>query len=340
MIKEKIQPASTEEPSEKELETVEKEIEKVEEVVEEAKAEEERVEEKVEEKVEEAEKELAGKIAKIEKKVDDKKISEKKAEKEVKEEVKETAEEAGEKVKEIKEKEKKTEETGVRGRRERLSPEEREKRETEKRLEVWIPKTKLGKAVKEGKIKDIDGALKHKILEQEIIDSLFDLRSDLLAIGQAKGKFGGGKRRAWRQTQKKTKEGNIPTFSCMVVVGNEKGYVGIGYGRAKETLPARAKALRNAKLNIVKVKRGCGSFDCICNEKHSIPFKTKGRSGSSRIMLWPAPQGTGLVAGGEVKKILKLAGIKDVYSKTFGQTKTTFNLAKATINALKKLQEK
>ncbi len=226
-------------------------------------------------------------------------------------------------------------ESSPRRRRERLSPEEREKAEVKKQIEEWKPKTRLGKLVKEGKIKNIDEILgKYKILETEVVDSLLTLKSDLLSIGQAKGKFGGGKRRAWRQTQKKTAEGNVPTFSAMVIVGNKDGYVGIGYGRAKETLPARAKALRNAKLNVIKIKRGCGSFDCICGENHSIPFKTKGKCGSSRIELLPAPQGTGLVIGDQCKKILVLAGVKDVYSKTFGQTKTTFNLAKACIDAL------
>ncbi len=221
----------------------------------------------------------------------------------------------------------------------RLTPQERGKIETEKQLESWKPKTKLGRLVKEGKIKKIDEALKHKILEAEIVDSLLNLKSDLLLIGQAKGKFGGGKRRAWRQTQKKTAEGNVSTFACMVVVGNEEGYVGIGYEKAKETLPARAKALREAKLNIIKIERGCGSFDCICNENHSIPFKVEGKCGSSRVVLWPAPQGTGLAIGDECKKILRLAGIKDIYSKTFGQTRTTFNVAKACIEALKKTKE-
>src|SRR3989338_8509420 len=215
--------------------------------------------------------------------------------------------------------------------KERLSPEERERKEIERQVEGWKAKTKLGKLVKEGKIKDIDEVLKHKILEPEILDYLLKLKSDLLLIGQAKGKFGGGKRRAWRQTQKKTAEGNTPTFACMVIVGNGEGYVGLGYGKAKETLPARTKALRDAKLNMLKVERGCGSFDCICKEKHSIPFKVEGKCGSSRIILLPAPQGTGIVAGNEIKKILKLAGIKDVYSKTFGQTRTTINLAKACI---------
>jgi small subunit ribosomal protein S5 len=239
-----------------------------------------------------------------------------------------------------KQRENKKEETPPKKKRERLSPEEREKAEVKRQIEEWKPQTKLGKMVKEGKIKNIDEILgKHRILETEIVDSLLKLKSDLLSIGQAKGKFGGGKRRAWRQTQKKTAEGNIPTFSAMVVVGNGNGYVGIGYGRAKETLPARAKALRNAKLNIIKIKRGCGSFDCICGESHSIPFKTKGKCGSSRIELFPAPQGTGLAVGDQCKKILALAGIKDIYSKTFGQTKTTFNLAKACIDALKNMDK-
>jgi len=218
-----------------------------------------------------------------------------------------------------------------------LTREERDKAATERAVEVWKPKTKIGKLVKEGKVKDLDEILdKYKILEPEVIDSLLDLKFDLLAIGQSKGKFGGGKRRAWRQTQKKSAEGNVPTFSCAVVVGNGEGYVGLGIGKAKETLPARGKALRYAKLDIIKIKRGCGSFDCLCKEEHSIPFKVEGKCGSLRITFWPAPQGTGLVVGDEAKKILRLAGIKDIYSRTFGKTRTTINLAKACIDALKK----
>ncbi|MGV8152083.1 MAG: 30S ribosomal protein S5 [Candidatus Nanoarchaeia archaeon] len=203
-------------------------------------------------------------------------------------------------------------------------------------LEAWNPKTKVGKAVKEKKITNIDEALKYKILEPEIIDTLLSLRTDILNIGQAKGKFGGGKRRAWRQTQRKTSEGNVPTFACMSVVGNENGYVGLGYGRAKETLPARAKSVRKAKLGIIKIKRGCASFDCTCGEEHTVPFIVQGKAGSCRIKLMPAPQGTGLVIGNECKKILKLAGIKDVYSVTDGQKRSTINLAKACMDALEK----
>jgi small subunit ribosomal protein S5 len=217
---------------------------------------------------------------------------------------------------------------------------ERTKEEVERddKILSWIPKTKLGKEVKEGKIKNIDEILnnKKKILEEQIVDKLLNIKTDLISIGQSKGKFGGGKRRAWRQTQRKTKEGNIPTFSTMAVVGNGNGYVGIGMGEAKETLPARDKAIRKAKLNIIKIVRGCSSFDCACSELHTIPFKVEGKSGSVRVILIPAPQGTGLVVGNELKKVLKLAGIKDVYSKTFGNIRTTFNLVQACMDALKK----
>ncbi len=202
----------------------------------------------------------------------------------------------------------------------------------------WEPKTELGEEVKKGKIKNIDEILdsKRKILEEEIVDCLINVKSDLISIGQSKGKFGGGKRRAWRQTQRKTQEGNIPTFSTLAVVGDENGHVGIGSGKAKETLPARDKAIRKAKLNLLKIKRGCAGFDCACSELHSVPFKITGKSGSVIVVLIPAPQGTGLVVANELKKVLKLVGIKDVYSKTFGKKRTSFNLVKACIEALKK----
>jgi small subunit ribosomal protein S5 len=220
----------------------------------------------------------------------------------------------------------------------RRPPRETEAEKIQKILANWKTKTKLGEEVRTGKVKNIDEILDagKKILESEIVDKLLKVRSDLISIGQSKGKFGGGKRRAWRQTQRKTKEGNVPTFSTMAVVGDENGHVGIGTGQSKETLPARDKAVRKAKLNIFKVNRACAAFDCSCSELHSIPFKVTGKSGSVEITLIPAPQGTGLVVGNELKKVLKLAGIKDVYSQSFGKKRTTFNLIKACIDALKK----
>ncbi|MBI2133255.1 30S ribosomal protein S5 [Candidatus Woesearchaeota archaeon] len=204
----------------------------------------------------------------------------------------------------------------------------------------WEPKTGLGKQVKEGRITDIDQILDSgkKILEPEIVDILLqNLSSDLMMIGQAKGKFGGGQRRVFKQTQKKTAEGNKPSFATYIVVGNKNGYVGIGYGKSRETVPAREKALRNAKLNIIKIRRGCGSWQCGCKEAHSIPFMITGKCGSVKLMLMPAPKGTGLVVQRESQKILEAAGIKDVWSKTIGQTRTTTNLIKATQKALTKL---
>jgi small subunit ribosomal protein S5 len=216
--------------------------------------------------------------------------------------------------------------------------EEMEKERQKERLSSWVPKTKLGKDVKSGKIKNIDEILdkKIKILEPEIIDTLMEVNSDLISIGQSKGKFGGGKRRAWRQTQRKTKEGNVPTFSAFAVVGDGNGHVGIGLGKATETLPARDKAIRKAKINLIKIVRGDGSFDSIGGGNTSIPYKIEGKAGSVRITLLPAPPGTGLVVGDQLKKVLKLAGVKDVYGKTSGQIRTTFNLIKACIDALKK----
>src|SRR3989344_4380373 len=202
-----------------------------------------------------------------------------------------------------------------RGRRERTEP------TREEIVDKWTPKTKIGKLVKAKEIKSIDELLDHhKILESEIVDALLDLKKDLLMIGQMKGKFVGGKS-AWRkQTQKKTAEGNVTTFSIMAIVGDENGRVGLGRGRAKENIPAKEKAIRKAKLIIMKIAGGCGSFDCGCGQEHSVPAKVDGKCGSATVVLMPAPQGTGLVACDELKKILRLAGIKDVYSKTFGKT--------------------
>ncbi|MBT4258091.1 30S ribosomal protein S5 [archaeon] len=222
------------------------------------------------------------------------------------------------------------------------NPRDRKRRSFEPTREeivaAWTPKTKLGQQTKDGKIKSIDEILDNnqKILESQIVDALVNLKSDLISIGQAKGKFGGGKRRAWRQTQRKTREGNVPTFSTLAVIGDENGHIGIGGGKAMETLPARDKAIRKAKINIQKITRDCAGFDCSCDDAHTVPFEVTGKCGSVRVTLIPAAQGTGLVVANELKKVLKLAGIKDVHSKVFGRSRTTFNLVKACIAALEK----
>ncbi|MBI2652433.1 30S ribosomal protein S5 [Candidatus Woesearchaeota archaeon] len=206
--------------------------------------------------------------------------------------------------------------------------------------ETWKPKTSLGIRVKNGEVSYIDYILdkRIKILEPEIVNALLpNLTTDLLMVGQSKGKFGGGQKRVFKQTQKKTQEGNKPKFATFAVVGNEDGYIGVGYGKSKETVPAREKAIRQAKLNIIKVRRGCGNWRCGCGDSHTVPFKVSGKTGSVEITLMPAPKGTGLKVEKECQKILKLAGIKDVWSRTEGQTRSKLNLLYACFEALKKL---
>lgn len=208
-----------------------------------------------------------------------------------------------------------------------------------KKLDEWKPKTALGRQVKAGEITSIDQifASGRKIMEAEVVDALIpDLLDDFVLIGQMHGKFGGGRRRIIRQTQKKTAEGNKPKFTALAIVGNKKGYVGIGIGKAKESLPAREKALRQAKLNLTPVKFGSGDWADTFGGTHSLPFKVTGKCGSVKVRLMPAPKGTGLVVDEEVKKLLSLAGYKDVRSKSSGQTRQKINFISACMQALKK----
>jgi small subunit ribosomal protein S5 len=204
----------------------------------------------------------------------------------------------------------------------------------------WVPKTEIGKRVLKGEITDIEQIIStgKRILESQIVDKLVpEIESDLLLIGQSKGKFGGGQRRAFKQTQKKTKEGNKPKFTTMAVVGNRNGIVGLAMGSSKETVPAREKAVRNAKLNLLRIPRGYAGPDLIQGAPHTVPFRVIGKCGSCEVILAPAPRGSGLVCQKECAKILRLAGIKDVYSKTYGNTTTRMNLMKACMDALLKL---
>jgi small subunit ribosomal protein S5 len=143
----------------------------------------------------------------------------------------------------------------------------------------------------------------------------------------------------FKSTQKKTMEGNKPKFGSFAVVGDRNGHIGMGLGGAKETVPSREKALRQAKLGVFKIKRGCGSWECNCKTPHSIPFAVEGKCSSVIVKLIPAPKGKGLCVEKECAKILALAGIKDVWSKTFGQTKDKINLIKACEAALRQLSE-
>lgn len=227
-----------------------------------------------------------------------------------------------------------------RGRGDRNRP-PREPRDPRAYLADWTPKTELGMKVKNKEITDIDQILDRglSILEPEIVDTLLEVESELILIGQSKGKFGGGARRVFRQTQKKTMEGNKPSFGAYAIVGNKDGYVGMGLGKSKETIPAREKAVRNAKLNLFRIRRGAGSWEDASAEPHSIPFAVEGKCGSVIVNLKPAPKGKGLIVEKELAKILELAGIEDCWSKTQGQSKNKVNLVKAAEAALRQLSK-
>ena len=191
----------------------------------------------------------------------------------------------------------------------------------------WEPKTKLGRLVKSGEIRTMGEALRTglPLKEPEIVDMLLpDLKDEILDVNMV---------------QRMTDSGRRVKFAITAVVGNEDGYVGLGHAKGKEVGASIRKAIENAKLNIIEIKRGCGSWECRCGKPHTLPFAVKGKCGSVEVYFKPAPQGLGLVAGDVAKKILRLAGIKDIWAFTRGTTRTTVNYAQAVYNALKKNAE-
>lgn len=214
--------------------------------------------------------------------------------------------------------------------------------EKESRLAEWVPKTGLGKRVLKGEIKSIDEIFAEgkKIREPEIVDFLLpNLQAELIEIGGTPGKGGGQRRTPTKRTARMHRSGRRYKISAMVVVGDGNGHVGVGRGCAKDHRAAIEKATQNAKLNIIPVKRGCGSWECGCNDPHSIERKVEGKSGSVRIVLMPAPRGLGLCCSEPVKQVMRLAGIQDIWVKTFGDTRTRENLILATFNAFKNLNK-
>lgn len=204
----------------------------------------------------------------------------------------------------------------------------------------WIPKTKLGNDVLAGKYKSIGDILEkgELILEPEIIDTLIpEFMQEVIYIGGSPGKGGGIRRTATKMTARMHKSGRRFKLSALAVVGDGDGIVGIGRAISTEHRTALEKATKNAKLSVIRVRRGCGSWECGCGGDHSVPFKVNGNEGSVTVTLLPAPKGVGMVASEEVRKILKLAGIKDVWVKTSGNTKTRGNLSMAVFNALRNL---
>ncbi len=189
---------------------------------------------------------------------------------------------------------------------------------------MFTPKTEIGRMVKNGEISSIEQifGMGKLILEHEIVDILLpNLESETLKVGM---------------TQRVTDSGKRNQFRVVVVVGDRNGHVGIGVGKSDEMRPAMEYAVRKAKKNIIPVKKGCGSWECKCALTHSLPQRIEGKQGSSIVVLKPAPRGLGLAANDVVKKVLGMAGVKDVWSSSQGGS-NTYNIAIATINALMNL---
>ena len=168
----------------------------------------------------------------------------------------------------------------------------------------WEPKTKLGRMVKGGQVSTMSDALKTglPIREPEIIDILLqDVNDEVIDVNMV---------------QRMTDSGRRVKFVITVAVGNNDGFIGFGQAKGKEVGSSIRKAIDNAKLNVIEIRRGCGSWECGCGKPHSVPFAVMGKSGSVEITLKPAPHGIGLATGNVAKKILTLAGIKDCWAFT------------------------
>ena len=186
----------------------------------------------------------------------------------------------------------------------------------------WVPKTRLGRMVQAGEIETMDQALNSglQLKETEIVDRLLPgLEDEVLDINMV---------------QRMTDSGRRVKFRCAVVVGNRDGYVGYAEGRDDQVGSAIQKAIGIAKRNIINVDRGSGSWEDRTDRPHSLARRTKGKAGSVTVELIPAPNGLGLAAAPTVRHILELAGIEDAWTKSYGNTRTTPNLGKATFIAL------
>jgi small subunit ribosomal protein S5 len=188
---------------------------------------------------------------------------------------------------------------------------------------VWIPQTNLGKKVVSEEISSMEEILSNglRIQEAGIVKKLLpDLKTEVIDVGII---------------QKMTPNGQSTRFKALVAAGNENGWLGIGMGKSKQMRIAIEKANNAAYLNVSPVKLGCGSWECRCDQKHSIPFKVRGRGGSVTIEILPAPRGLGLVAGEKIRNLLRLAGIKDAWTTAKGSTATMNSTSKAVLQCLR-----
>lgn len=201
-----------------------------------------------------------------------------------------------------------------------MSSQEKQRQET-----IWVPRTRLGSQALEGKVTSLDEIFTNgwKIKEPEIVKTLLpSIKSHVVSVGIV---------------QKQTDAGELTRFTSIVAAGDESGWFGVGKGKASQMRIAIDKATNDAMLNVIPVKLGCGSWECKCGTIHSVPIRIFGKGGSVRVEIIPGPRGLGLVAGDTVKNLLRLAGVKDAWTRTYGSTSTMSSVAHAVYDALKRV---
>lgn len=131
-----------------------------------------------------------------------------------------------------------------------------------------------------------------------------------------------------KRVSKKTKGGDQMGFTALVVVGNKEGTIGTGLAKSKDVVSAIKKSVKRAHSNLVEVK----------TQDDTIAHEVEAKYGGAKVKIKPAPEGTGLIAGGSVRVVLELAGVKDASAKMLGSGNKTSNV-RCTIKALRKLRE-
>jgi len=188
--------------------------------------------------------------------------------------------------------------------------------------EEWVPVTKLGRLVNQGLVEKIEEIYKYSlpIKESQIIDRLLKdkLKEEVMKV---------------QPVQKMTTAGQRTRFKAVVLVGDGEGHLGLGVKVSKEVQGAVKGAIIDAKLNMIPIRRGYWGNKI--GNPHTVPTKVTGKCGSVRVRLIPGPRGSGIVAAPAPKKVLQMAGIRDVKTSAKGCTKTRENFLKATFNALK-----